>query len=55
MTAQYWNQWNDLDESDCNDYDDTNLCHDEVDTNSDQEQETGCCASGCMECIGFDY
>lgn len=22
MTAQYWSQWSDLDESDCNDHDD---------------------------------
>ena len=54
MSANYWSQWSDLDESDCDEIeDDTNLSHDEDDTNSDQDQ--GCCASGCMECIGFDY
>lgn len=54
MTAQYYSQWSDLDESDCNDHD-TDLEHDEIESDLEQEQETGCCASGCMECIGFEY
>ena len=52
MSKEYWAQWSDLDESDINDRVDTNSDQDEVDTNLSQDS---CCASGCMECVGFDY
>ncbi len=54
MSKEYYQQWSDLKESDHEEpEDDTNLSHDEDDTNSDQDQ--GCCASGCMDCLGMSW
>lgn len=63
----YYSQWNDLNESDYDDdldfdfeNEDTPSPDEEDDTNLDQENDDtklyrnhSCCASGCMNCLGF--
>lgn len=54
MSAAYWSQWSHAEimsmhgvEED--DYDDTDLCHDDVDIESSQH----CECSNCMDCLGL--
>lgn len=53
MTAKYYDQWDDLDESEVDLDNDTDLDHDNDDT--DLEQNEGCCSGGCMDCLGFSW
>lgn len=59
MTAAYWSQWSRVEIMSMHglEDDDADLCHDDIDADlCQEEQETmGCCAQGCMSCLGFSW
>ncbi len=58
MTTAYWSQWSHaeimsmhgVEIDDCHD-DDQDDCH----IDREELEEAGCCASGCMDCLGLSW